>query len=52
MRKTQKNAVHRVDIRESLEKLGLLKTKNPGQALEDGKKVETKSRGGRQARWM
>ena len=38
MRKTQKNSVHRVDVREPLEKLSLLNTKKPGQSAADAKK--------------
>jgi hypothetical protein len=52
MRKTQKKAVHRVDVREPLEKLSLLNTKQPGQSAADVKKTGSKARGARSARWM
>jgi|GEM_PF-6499213 len=52
MRKIQKDAVHRLDVREPLEKLGLLNTKKPAQSAADAKKTGTKSRAVRAARWM
>lgn len=52
MRKIQKNAVHRVDVREPLEKLGLLNTKQPGRSTAESKKTGAKTRTTRTARWM
>ena len=52
MRKTQKKIVHRVDVRDPLEKLGLLNTKKPGQSASQVKKTGMKAHAARPGRWM
>jgi len=52
MRQTQKNTAHRVDVREPLEKLGLLNTKKSGQSASEVKKTGAKKHAARPSRWM
>jgi len=52
MRKTQKNTLHRVDVREPLEKLSLLNTKKTGVPAVDARKTGTKAKVTRPGRWM